>query len=163
MFATIGLASTFNLHAILPLAYYCCAQHTDEALFNGWVDEDGIHHRLSYGDLKRLFCGKARLQGLWCEREYFILVAQPSTHCTSHASCGSKLSQRRDRFFKKLRSGYPLVDVEAFATALRLCSSCQDDYCKIALSVRAQVWEQMADIFDLEVKWPLTVDEVENW
>ncbi|TCD68712.1 hypothetical protein EIP91_009996 [Steccherinum ochraceum] len=139
MFAIINLASTFGLSAILPLVYYCCAQHDDDALVDGSVDEDGVHHQLSCVDLRRVLRGRASLQDL-----------------RDRSLCSTKLGSLRDRRLKVMRFAKCLMEVEAVVSSTSLCSSCKQAYGETAGIVRGEAWNRLGDIFALEVEWPLS-------
>ncbi|TCD68722.1 hypothetical protein EIP91_010006 [Steccherinum ochraceum] len=155
LFEALNLVQSLGLDAFLPQALYCCACIQGELLLVGHTDVDGYHHELSSDDLKNLYRAQFQFREEWVKRATFYLIGKPVPHCLTPQACAEGLSKSRNIYLSTLHAvNAVLLDI-GWTSKAGLCPVCMTHATESITAQRDRVWNELAEIFELEVQWPI--------
>ncbi|KAH8101959.1 hypothetical protein BXZ70DRAFT_1007188 [Cristinia sonorae] len=157
--AVIDLAWRHELHALLPPAFYACAQLRSKALAEGFTDPAGVHWKLSRKDLWRCLEGQRSLRTQLMFRMQFLWDKEVSPTCAQSSWCKERLVLERGRTVTIQLSAtvYRALEDSGWIETLQLCKPCTDHFVWMHDGIRQDSWRRLARMFQMKdiVTWPV--------
>lgn len=151
--ALIALAQTHKIPALLPPAFYICAQLDIRVLVNGNTDSDGRLWVLTQSNLQRCLAGQSRLRIMDIRSRDFIYLGRLASGCLSPAKCRQRLAERREKehfdVFEYGLTTNPLLP-SRWIKDLELCASCTQTNVAKYNVMRGKVWKKLDRTFELQ-------------
>ncbi|KAH8101960.1 hypothetical protein BXZ70DRAFT_1007189 [Cristinia sonorae] len=145
--AVINLARKLDLHDLLPVAFYFCANLPTDIILDGYKDSHGTHWKLSSEDLKRCFNGRLMLQLHGWDQYRVVLRGVPSPFCDGGTQCRNALATKG----RSVWTSVSPTNVDAlrpldFLGHWGLCKPCKLHFNQ----EREHVFNELPSIFQLE-------------
>lgn len=157
----VNLAREFDLHFILPPAFYLCAQLSFDTLVDGVPQEDDRVARLSPTDLKIVLRGTVALRNAYLQNweELFHFKHGPS--CKTMESCNAVALHVLRELWRvsgvarlSVLTAPGWMETLGTGTGPSICASCAKRLKVDHSQKRSRSWDELGKFFSID-NWPI--------